>query len=127
MKLLLDTHTIIWFLNGDKNISQKVKFYIESIENTKYVSIASLWEIAIKYNLGKFQFTDGIDTFFDLVLNNGFKILPININHLIELSTLEKYHKDPFDRILIAQAISENMAICTIDDKIKTYRVDVIW
>ncbi len=115
------------FFNGDQSISSKVKFYIESSENRKYVSIASLWEIAIKHNIGKFKFRLGLDKFFDLVSSNGFRILPINTIHILKLSTIENIHKDPFDRIIIAQALAENMTICTIDEKISMYNVEVFW
>ncbi len=127
MNILIDTHALIWFLNGDNSLSIIAKRNIESKNNKKYISIASLWEIAIKFNLGKFNYSSGLNSFFDLAFSNGFKILPINIVHILQLTKIENIHKDPFDRIIIAQAMIENMKICTIDSKIVNYNVEIIW
>ncbi len=78
MNVILDTHSLIWFLNGDEKLSKKAKDVIENSSNVKYVSIASIWEIAIKISINKFRFEDGFDTFLDLVIENGFEILPIS-------------------------------------------------
>lgn len=127
MDLLLDTHSLIWFLNGDKKLSDKAKSEIEDPINSKIVSIASIWEIVIKISLGKFRFTKGLKHFLDLVEDNGFEILPITFEHALELSTLEFVHRDPFDRLLIAQCKSDKLVIVTKDDNIKRYSIKTIW
>jgi PIN domain nuclease of toxin-antitoxin system len=105
MDILLDTHSLIWFLNGDEKISDKAKSLIEDSSNSKIVSIASIWEIAIKVSLDKFRFPKGFKHFLDMVEDNGFEVLPITFEHALELSTLEFIHRDPFDRLLIAANI----------------------
>jgi PIN domain nuclease of toxin-antitoxin system len=127
MDLLLDTHSLIWFLNGDKKLSDKAKSAIEDPENSKIVSIASIWEIAIKISLDKFRFPKGFKCFLDMVEDNGFELLPITFEHALELSTLEFIHRDPFDRLLIAQCMSDKLIIVTKDDNIKRYNIKTIW
>ena len=127
MDLLLDTHSLIWFLNGDEKLSDKAKSAIEDPTNSKIVSIASIWEIAIKISLFKFRFPKGFKHFLDMVEDNGFEILPITFEHAIELSTLEFIHRDPFDRLLIAQSITDKLIIVTKDDNIKRYNIKTIW
>jgi len=118
---------LIWFLNGDEKLSDKAKSAIEDSANSKIVSIASIWEIAIKISLNKFRFSKGFKHFLDMVEDNGFEILPITFEHALELSTLEYIHRDPFDRLLIAQCKSENLVIVTKDDNIKRYNIKTIW
>jgi PIN domain nuclease of toxin-antitoxin system len=127
MDLLLDTHSLIWFLNGDKKLSDKAKSVIEDPTNSKIVSIASIWEIAIKISLDKFRFPKGFKHFLDMVEDNGFEILPITFEHAVELSTLEFIHRDPFDRLLIAQCMADKLIIVTKDDNIKRYNIKTIW
>lgn len=127
MDLLLDTHAIIWFLNGDANLSLKAKAAIEDINNTKTVSIASIWEIGIKISLDKFRFTKGFKQFVEMIDENGFDILPISFEHALIVSTLEFIHRDPFDRLLIAQSQKENLTIVTRDENIKKYSIQTIW
>jgi PIN domain nuclease of toxin-antitoxin system len=127
MDLLLDTHTLIWFLNGDKQLSQKVRNEIENTNNKKVVSIASVWEIAIKTSLNKFNFPKGLKGIVELIHENNFEILPISINHTLLVSTLAFHHRDPFDRILVAQSQAESLTIATKDDNIKQYDVKTIW
>jgi PIN domain nuclease of toxin-antitoxin system len=127
MDFLLDTHTLIWFLNGDEKLSDKAKSIIEDPTNSKIVSIASIWEIAIKLSLDKFRFPKGFKYFLDMVEDNGFELLPITFEHALELSTLEFIHRDPFDRLLIAQCMSDKLIIVTKDDNIKRYNIKTIW
>jgi PIN domain nuclease of toxin-antitoxin system len=118
MDLLLDTHSLIWFLNGDEKLSTKAKLAIEDSANSKIISIASIWEIAIKISLNKLRFPNGFKHLLDLIEDNGFDILPITFDHAIALSTLEFIHRDPFDRILIAQCLIEKLTIVTKDENI---------
>ncbi|MBK6978992.1 MAG: type II toxin-antitoxin system VapC family toxin [Cytophagaceae bacterium] len=127
MDILLDTHALIWFLNGDKFLSNEAKKAIEDSSNIKIVSIASIWEIAIKISLGKFQFKEGLKSFMKLIDENGFEILPITFKHALEVSKLEFIHRDPFDRLLIAQAKSDDLILITKDETIRKYQVKSIW
>jgi len=127
MDILLDTHTLIWFLNGDKKLSHKVRECIETPTNLKFVSIASIWEIAIKISLNKFRFPKGFNNFLEMVDDNGFDILPISFEHTLTVSSLDFIHKDPFDRLLIAQSICDNLTIATKDSFIEQYNVQTIW
>jgi PIN domain nuclease of toxin-antitoxin system len=127
MDILLDTHTLIWFLNGDKMLSSKAKNAIEDSSNYKIVSIASIWEIAIKISLNKLQFSKGFNYLLQLIDDNGFDILPITFEHVLELSSLEFIHRDPFDRLLVSQCITGKIAIVTKDENIKRYKIKAIW
>ena len=127
MNYLLDTHTIIWFLNGDASLSEKSRRIIENQDNVKFVSVATIWEIAIKISLNKFRFEQGFKKFLDLIEDNGFEIIPISIEHAITVSTLDFIHRDPFDRLIISQALTDNMTIITSDKAVKKYEVRTIW
>lgn len=127
MDLLLDTHVLIWFLNGDEKLSGKVKLAIENPNNVKLISIASIWEIAIKISLDKFRFLKGFKHFLDMIEENGFEMLPITFEHAMVVSTLEFIHRDPFDRLLIAQCKADHLTIATKDENIKRYNIQTIW
>ena len=127
MNLLLDTHVLIWFLNGDNNLSKKAKSAIENSSNSKMISIVSIWEMAIKISLGKLKLPNGLNQFLELIEDNGFDILPITLKHTIELSTLEFIHRDPFDRLLIAQSKTDSLVLVTKDRFIKQYSVKTLW
>ena len=127
MDFLLDTHTVIWFFNGDKSLSLKAKQTIEDVKNNKFVSIVSLWEVAIKIGLNKLYFDGKTSEVADLIEQNGFEILPISVEQLIFYEELNFIHRDPFDRLIIAQALIENMTIITIDGNIQKYEVKTLW
>jgi PIN domain nuclease of toxin-antitoxin system len=127
MNLLLDTHTLIWFFNGDSLLPENVKETIMELQNRKFVSMASVWEFAIKIKLNKLVFDGKTQGFLDLINNNGFELLPINKDHILELEKLPFIHRDPFDRLLVAAAVSENMHIITADANIQKYPVNYIW
>lgn len=91
------------------------------------VSIATIWEISIKISLDKFRFPKGFKRFLELVDENGFEILPITFEHAMIISTLEFIHRDPFDRLLIAQCKSDNLILATKDENIKQYNIQTIW
>ena len=95
----------MWFLEGSNNLSKKARTTIENPENTKFISIASIWEVAIKMNFGKLKLDIKLEDFKTEILKNNFEILPLDFEHIIELSKLKEIHKDPFDRIIISQAI----------------------
>ncbi len=127
MDILLDTHALVWFLNGDKKLSRIVKDSIENPDNLKFISIASIWEIAIKISLNKFGFPKGFEDFLRLVDDNGFEILPISFEHALTVSSLEFIHKDPFDRLIVAQGICEDLTIATKDNFVEQYKVRILW
>lgn len=127
MNYLLDTHTLIWFLKGTDELSEKTVKIIENSDAIIYVSIATIWELSIKISLGKFNFPNGIEGFIKLVEDNGFEILPITINDTIKICSLEYIHRDPFDRIMIAQSLENNLIIITKDSHIKKYNVKTLW
>ena len=102
MDLLLDTHTFIWFLNGDDSLSSKVKDVISDTSNRCYISIASIWEIAIKVSLNKLELKSDFHKIIDFISDNDIEVLPITFPHLQYLIGLDFHHRDPFDRIIIA-------------------------
>ena len=128
MNLLLDTHTLIWFLNGNEtDLSTKARELITDSANVSYVSIASLWEMAIKIRLGSLSFKPGYDNLLTLLGQNGFELLPITFQHTRCLLTLPMHHRDPFDRLLIAQSMTENLLFITADAHIHQYDVEWEW
>ena len=124
---MLDTHTLIWFLEGNKKLTSKCKKLIEDDTNNKYVNIATFLEISIKVNLNKLILTEGYDHFVKTVKDLNFKILGISLDYTSILSKLECIHGDPFDRILICQAIQEKLTILTKDRYIHQYEVNTYW
>ena len=127
MEYLLDTHAFLWFVNGSIEISQKARDVIQNPKNVMYLSIASFWEIAIKLNIGKLFIDMSFDELKKEADKNIFQILPIQYEDLRLLTTLELYHKDPFDRILISQAIQNNLTIISKDSNFDAYPVRIIW
>jgi PIN domain nuclease of toxin-antitoxin system len=118
--ILLDTHVAIWFFNGSTNLSETAKQAILIPSNQVNVSVISVWEIAVKINAGKLTFSRGVAGFLELLDNNGFQLLNIASSHLLELERLPLYHRDPFDRLLIATAIAEGMDFITADGDIRS-------
>ena len=128
MKALLDTHTFLWWVTNDPLLSTKVEEILCDRGNRIFVSAATGWEIAIKSQIGKLNFPTPPEPFMlqQLALNS-FITLPIRLEHGLRVYHLPLYHRDPFDRILIAQSQLEGMPILTTDSKIAQYGVDVIW
>ncbi|HAN78346.1 MAG TPA: PIN domain nuclease [Bacteroidales bacterium] len=127
MNILLDTHTLIWFLEGSDNLSQIALQLIEDDKNTCHVSIVSIWEIAIKVSLKKMEMKIPFEKLSLLIWENGFQILPIEFSHTLKLISLPFHHNDPFDRLLITQSIVENMYIISKDSSFKLYDVRQLW
>jgi len=126
-RYLLDTHTAIWFFNGDNALSETAKRIILDTSNIKHLSIASAWEIAIKLGIGKLDIAGNTANFIHDVETNGFTILPIKPAHLTILESLPLFLRDPFDRLLIATAISEQMTFISADKNIAQYDVPFVW
>lgn len=127
MELLLDTHALIWFAEGDDKLSPKAKSAIETLSSNRFVSIVSVWEIVIKSNLNKLNFKKSIPDISKFLFDNDIELLSVDLNHLNTLSKLEYYHRDPFDRLLISQALTENLTIISADQHFKFYPVSVVW
>ena len=125
MNLILDTHTFMWFVNGDKNLTIKARTTIENPSNFGYISIAILWEMAIKISLGKLEIKYPFEQVLTQIYENGFEILPIAFEHTLVISELEFYHRDPFDRLIIAQAMTEKMTIVSKDESFDDYEESV--
>lgn len=126
MNLLLDTHIVIWFITNDSKLSKKIKNLIEEPKNKCFVSIACYWELSIKYALGRLNLSSTIEEIFNIIEKSGFDILPITLNHIIQLSKLEHFHNDPFDRIMISQSIIENLHLVSNDNYFPSYNVQLI-
>jgi PIN domain nuclease of toxin-antitoxin system len=127
MNLLLDTHAFLWFITGDKQLPDKIVKLIDDPKSKCFVSIASIWEIVIKLSLNKLEIHGGFKTIEDFLNNNDFELLAVDFSHTKNLLTLEHPHNDPFDRIIISQAITEKMVIVSKDRYFKEYKVKVIW
>jgi PIN domain nuclease of toxin-antitoxin system len=122
MRLLLDTHAFLWFIQGSQNLSATARNLIEDQGNQKLLSIASLWEMLIKVSIGKLDVGMTIAELLSREVNgNGFEVLAIQANHLDELTKLVSQHKDPFDRLMIAQALAERMPVVTRDEVFGRY------
>ena len=128
MQYLLDTHTLLWFIGGDEELSDTAKFAIIDIDAIKYVSIASLWEVAIKVNLGKLTLDMDYAELGEQITINGFEILPITFDHTNALVNLELHHRDPFDRIIIAQALNDKLTVVGKDSNFSKYsNLQLVW
>ena len=126
MDCLLDTHTLIWFLNGDKELSTKARQAIESPETTNFVSIVSLWEIAIKISLHKLDLKTSFEKIGEEISNNNFEMLSITFQDTLILSSLPFHHRDPFDRLLIAQSINNKFTLISKDQHFESYKGKVL-
>ena len=127
MIYLLDTHTVLWFFDHVEKLSKTAINAILEQKNKKYVSIASVWELAIKISLGKVTFEGGIDNFLNAIGENGFELLPIEEEHIRQVEMLPLLHRDPFDRILVASAISDSLSLVTADENIHQYNISWVW
>ncbi|MBI4750807.1 MAG: type II toxin-antitoxin system VapC family toxin [Acidobacteria bacterium] len=128
MKILLDTHAWLWFVLGDLQLSDKARALISDPTNEKLISPASYWELAIKISIGKYLLTEPYADFMKrAIIGNGLIILPIAPVHTSVLTSLPFHHKDPFDRLLIAQSIAEGIPIVSADAVFDTYPVVRLW
>ena len=123
MKILLDTHVLVWALSSPERIKPKVQDLLVYTDNIVFVSIASLWELQIKKSLNKISLPDD---FISQLQENGFELLDINYKHIAKLDELPLIHRDPFDRMLVAQTIYENLSLVTNDLEIMKYNIKII-
>jgi PIN domain nuclease of toxin-antitoxin system len=128
MDILIDTHAFLWFIEDNEKLSNKAKNVIENENNRKFLSLASVWELARKYSIGKIKFEQNFNDFIDeqLAVNN-ITLLAIKLEHIKIVSQLTLHHKDPFDRLIITQAIAENLPIISIDNIFDSYAIQKIW
>ncbi|TAK76088.1 MAG: type II toxin-antitoxin system VapC family toxin [Gammaproteobacteria bacterium] len=125
---LLDTHVLLWWLFDDPKLSERAKAAIASPESRVFVSSVSGWEISIKYHLGKLPHVGDLVKELSLyVRRERFEVLPISLEHAIAAGALDGKHKDPFDRMLIAQACSEKLTLISDDKMFKKYKVTLLW
>lgn len=128
MQLLLDTHVFLWFIEGDRRLSSHVRQAIETEENDILLSIASIWEIAIKSNIGKLTlFKPFAELIPEQIADNEIEVTSIHFDDLKLVETLPLHHRDPFDRLLIAQAMSRDIAIASDDSHFRSYDVKLFW
>ncbi|MDJ0728364.1 MAG: type II toxin-antitoxin system VapC family toxin [Crocosphaera sp.] len=127
MQYLLDTHTFLWFVNDSDEIPEQLFNLLES-DVDLLLSVASLWEIAIKVNIGKLTLPKLYTNFIsEQIKLNDIEILPISLDHLNLISTLPLYHRDPFDRLIIAQSLVENLTIISKDSAFDAYAITKLW
>lgn len=126
MRVLIDTHILLWFINNDPKLGQKTKALLQSDIDVA-VSIASLWEIAIKVSIGKLRLPSSIEELFPQQLTlNQIDLLPIEVRHLQALSKLPFHHRDPFDRLIISQSLADNIGLVSVDKTFATYGVTLV-
>jgi len=127
MKYLLDTHVVLWTAINSPLLSEKAKTIILNEDTEKYVSIVSTWEVAIKLGNRKLQLDGGLPEFFRIIDDNGFFTLSVEREYLQLIPNLTEHHKDPFDRLLIATAVTEDMTLITVDKNIQKYNLLWLW
>ncbi|HEX8245953.1 MAG TPA: type II toxin-antitoxin system VapC family toxin [Longimicrobium sp.] len=128
MRILLDTHAFLWFITADAKLSTHAERVIRDRGNEPLLSVASVWEIAIKLNLGRLPIPQPLDTFVPAQLRlNRIGVLPIELRHTYEIARLPLHHRDPFDRLLISQALIENIPLVSADSALDAYAIRRLW
>ncbi|NOT59395.1 MAG: type II toxin-antitoxin system VapC family toxin [Acidobacteria bacterium] len=128
MRLLLDTHAFLWFVLDDPSLSAQARNLIADESNEIEISPATYWEVAIKIGIGKYSLVEPLSDFFERELDaNEFRVLPIEPRHVAPLTSLPFHHRDPFDRLIIAQAMVEGISIVSIDAAFDPYPVKRLW
>lgn len=128
MRLLLDTHAFLWFITADPKLSASAEQAIRDPANTPLLSVASVWEIAIKVNQGRLPIPQPLERFIPQQLRtNRIEVLPIELQHTYEIARMPLHHRDPFDRLLIAQAIAEGIPLVSTDSAFDAYPIKRLW
>jgi PIN domain nuclease of toxin-antitoxin system len=128
MRVLLDTHAFLWFITADPRLGEPARQILSTGGNQVLLSLASVWEIAIKVRIGRLPLPLPLDTFIPEQLRlNRLDLLPITLEHTFEVARLPLHHRDPFDRLLIAQAIGEGIPIVSADEAFDAYPVERHW
>jgi PIN domain nuclease of toxin-antitoxin system len=128
VKLLFDTHAFIWWDSNPERLSSKVMTACNDPDNLLILSVVSVWEMQIKFKLGKLTFQTPLKTTIqEHQKNNNLNVLPVTLTHVLELDSLPLHHKDPFDRLLVAQAVAEDAVLLSRDPAISKYVANVMW
>ena len=128
MRLLLDTHAFLWFIGGDERLSAKAKEAIADLENEVFLSVASLWEIAVKINVGKLKLPRPFGELIpEQLMQNEIAILRFELSHMTRYVDLPLHHRDPFDRLIVVQSQMEEMPLVSKDETFGSYDVDLLW
>lgn len=128
MELLLDTHAFLWWVDGTRRLPQAARTAIADPSNDCRVSLASCWEMAIKVGLGKLRLPEPLERFLpEQLAANGFRLLSIDLGDVVRVATLPFHHRDPFDRLLAAQALDGGLAIVSADPIFRRYGVRRVW
>lgn len=128
MSMFLDTHTFLWFIIGDKRLPTQARTMIENVVNKRFLSVVSLWEMAIKISIGKLETDISLEEIInEHITNNLIEIVPVRPADILTLSTLPFFHRDPFDRMIIAQTINNNIPIISIDAAFDAYSLQRLW
>lgn len=128
MKFIADTHAFIWFITDSAQLSAKSKTLLESPESERVLSVPSIWEIAIKTSLGKLSFKRPLEQFLpEQISLNYFQALDISVRHALRAASLPLLHRDPFDRMIVAQALVESLPILSNDGALDAYGVQRLW
>ena len=128
MKLLLDTHAFLWWVDGTRAIGRRARAAVSDPDNEVLFSIASCWELAIKLSLGKLRLTQSLDRFIpEQLTHNGFSLLDVELRHVVRVADLPFRHRDPFDRLLVAQALEDELAVVSADRVFRKYGVTTLW
>lgn len=128
MRALLDTHAFLWWITDDSRLSGRAREFISAGENELLFSAASGWEVAIKADLGKIELPEDPERFLTEQLHrNAVGVLPVNLGHAMGVYSLPDHHRDPFDRLLVAQCVSERLPLLSRDTAFERYPVEVIW
>ena len=128
MKILVDTHIWLWMNQAPNKLSKKCLRLLENTENQLFFSVAGVWELAIKHRLGKLSLPLDPSVYIPERMKDN-DVLPLNIesHHVLATGSLPNHHQDPFDRLMISQAILENLSFMTVDEKIRKYDLQLIW
>lgn len=128
MKALVDTHVMLWWMAGDARLSERARGLLADPGVELLWSIASSWELAVKVAVGKLQLTGGLQPFLtDVVSGQGLGLRPVHQADCVRLAGLPLHHRDPFDRMLVAQAQADDIPLLSADPKLRTYDVDLLW
>jgi PIN domain nuclease of toxin-antitoxin system len=125
--LLVDTHALLWFQGGDRRLSRTARRAMEADDAQLVISAAAVWEMAIKTSLGRLQLSDSVDAYVAEKIEQGYRVLGVSWVHAARVEGLPWYHRDPFDRLLAAQALTERCPLVTRDRVFRKYGVDVVW
>jgi len=128
VRLLLDTHAFLWWITDSDELSRRARRLIADGRNEIFFSVVSAWEIAIKSKLGRVTLREDVDRYIpEQLQQNAFDVLPVQLHHALRVAALPDLHRDPFDRLLIAQALSEELALVSRDARLSDYKIRVLW